>query len=168
MNRHKDWLYRYIRRYVFNAEDAEDILQETFVSAWGALSRYDTDRPLGAWLRRIALNKCRDKGRGQKVRRMVMGVVGLSDRALETPAGDPTAEHSAIASATLGRVHSEIRDLPPSIRDPLVLTALEGLSFKEAGAVLGLTPKAIELRVARARAKLAERLAREDILDLES
>jgi RNA polymerase sigma factor (sigma-70 family) len=167
MQRHKDWLYRYIRRYIFNAEDAEDILQESFVSAWGALARYDPERPFSTWIRRIALNKCRDKARRDKVYRAVVGGLGLSEGALEAPSDERAPDSSTIAAATLARVHQSIRDLPAPLRDPLILTALEGLSYKEAAAVLGLTPKAVELKIARARARLAETLAREDIIDLE-
>ena len=57
MRRHKGWLYRFIRRYVADRDDAYDVLQESFVSAWGALARFDPERPFEAWLRRIALNK---------------------------------------------------------------------------------------------------------------
>ena len=63
MRRHKGWLYQFIRRYVADRDDAYDVLQESFVSAWGALSRFDPERPFEAWLRRIALNKCRDRAR---------------------------------------------------------------------------------------------------------
>jgi RNA polymerase sigma-70 factor (ECF subfamily) len=63
MRRHKGWLYQFIRRYVADRDDAYDVLQESFVSAWSALSRFDPERPFEAWLRRIALNKCRDRAR---------------------------------------------------------------------------------------------------------
>jgi len=69
MARHKGWLYQFIRRYVADRDDAYDVLQESFVSAWGALGRFDPERPLEAWLRRIALNKCRDRARRSAVRR---------------------------------------------------------------------------------------------------
>ena len=54
MVRHKAWLYRFVRRHQPDAEEAFDILQETFTSAWGALRRYDPERPFHVWLRRIA------------------------------------------------------------------------------------------------------------------
>jgi RNA polymerase sigma-70 factor (ECF subfamily) len=45
MRRHKAWLYQFIRRYIADRDDAYDILQESFVSTWGALARYDPERP---------------------------------------------------------------------------------------------------------------------------
>lgn len=167
MLRHKDWLYRYIRRYTLNADDAEDIMQDSFVSAWDALRRYDPERPFSAWLRRIALNKCRDRARRDKVYRAFIRRPFLDEGLPEVPDKDPTPDHKAISNATLAKVHGAIRDLPASLRDPLILTALEGLSYKEAGQVLDLTPKAVELRIARARSKLSQTLSRGDIIDLE-
>src|SRR5262245_48027569 len=66
--RYKEPLYRFIRRYVGDADEAYDLVQETFVSCWTALDTFDTARPLLTWLRRIALNKCRDWSRRRKVR----------------------------------------------------------------------------------------------------
>ncbi len=60
MRRHKEKLYRFIRAYVGDADEAYDLTQESFVAAWTALSRFDSKRPFHIWLRRIALNKCRD------------------------------------------------------------------------------------------------------------
>lgn len=68
MRRHKSPVYRFIRRYVGDRDEAHDLVQETFVSAWTALSGFDRSKPLSAWLRRIALNKCRDWGRRRRVR----------------------------------------------------------------------------------------------------
>ena len=47
MRRHKAWLYQVIRRYIADRDDAYDILQESFVATWGALARYDPERPFG-------------------------------------------------------------------------------------------------------------------------
>ena len=52
-------------------------------SAWAALSRYDPERPLEIWLKRIALNKCRDRGRKDTVRRRVFSLIGVAPEALE-------------------------------------------------------------------------------------
>src|SRR4029453_10808061 len=69
--RHKQWLYRFIRRYVGADSDAFDLLQDSLIAAWSSLDRYDPARPFHAWLRQIALNKCRDRGRREKVRSII-------------------------------------------------------------------------------------------------
>lgn len=161
MARHKHWTYRFVRRYVGDADEAYDVVQDAFVSAMSNLHRYDPERPFDVWLRRIALNKCRDKARREKVRR----AFGLSRRGPEETeaVADPTAgaEDHLASNAALTQLNKAIAALPPALKEPLVLTVLEGLSQKEAGAMLGLSPKAVEVRVYRAKRQLAETLDRE-------
>jgi RNA polymerase sigma factor (sigma-70 family) len=166
MGRHKHWLYRFVRRYVGDADEAYDVLQDAFVSAMSNLSRYDPSRPFAAWLRRIALNKCRDRARRDAVRR----AFGLSRRGPEETeaVADPGAgaDQTLASGLALKALDKAIAALPAALKEPLVLTVLEGLSQKEAGAVLGLSAKAVEVRVYRAKRQLAETLDREAMGDL--
>jgi RNA polymerase sigma-70 factor (ECF subfamily) len=164
VQRYQESLYRFIRRYVGDADEAYDLLQETFVSAWQALGRYDPARPAATWLRRIALNKCRDWGRRRTVRRFFYGAASL-DAAKVTPAAaaaDDTEEVAAI------RLDQAIARLPSQLKEPLLLTAFAGLSQEEAGKVLGVTAKAVETRLYRARKLLAEALSAAGVLDDEA
>lgn len=162
--RHKDALYRFVRRYTGNPDEAYDLLQETFAAAWTALKRYDIERSFPTWLRSIALNKCRDWSRRRAVRRWLT----RSDP-LDSPAGlvlrdeGPSPETSVLETQRLSRLDRAIADLPPGLKEPLILTALEELSQEEAGRLLGLTAKAVELRVYRARKALAEALALDEV-----
>ncbi len=166
MGRHKHWLYRFIRRYVGDADEAYDVVQDAFVAAMSNLGRYDTARPFEAWLRRIALNKCRDRARREAVRR----AFGLSKRgpeeteAVADPA--PGAEQTLAADRALSTLGQAIAALPAALKEPLVLTVLEGLSHKDAGALLGISPKAVEVRIYRAKHKLSETLDRDAMDDL--
>lgn len=164
MRRHKGWLYQFIRRYVTDRDDAYDVLQDCFVAAWGALARFDTERPFEAWLRRIALNKCRDRARRNAVRRAALSLFGLAQDRL-TPK-EPDASAVTQANGVLRRLETEIEKLPRPLKDALVLTALEGLTHKEAGDILGGNAKAVETRVYRAKKRLAERLDPGDLTDL--
>ena len=154
VQRHQEPLYRFIRRYVGDADEAYDLLQDTFVSAWQALGRYDPTRPAATWLRRIALNKCRDWGRRRTVRRFFYGAVSLeaADVASVTSVEDSADE------AAMVRLDRAIALLPSQLKEPLLLTAFEGLSQEDAGQALGITAKAVETRVYRARKLLAEAL----------
>jgi RNA polymerase sigma-70 factor (ECF subfamily) len=162
MRRHKGWLYQFIRRYVADSDDAYDVLQESFVSAWGAISRFDPERPFEAWLRRIALNKCRDRARRNAVRRAALRVFGFE--ATESTA--PLADSTATTDHALRRLETAIAKLPRQLKEPLVLTTLEGLSHKDAGALLGINAKAVEMRVYRAKRQLASLLELEDLRDI--
>ena len=167
MTRHKSWLYLFIRRHVRSADDAYDILQESFASAWGALKRYDQTRPFEIWLRRIALNKCRDRGRREAVRRRVFAFVGAPQDVEQTVAdGAPGADAAHIAGEALARLDQALAQLPAKLREPLVLTSLQGLSQRDAAQVLGVSEKAVETRAYRARRRLAELLAPTDSADV--
>lgn len=154
VQRHQEPLYRFIRRYVGDADEAYDLLQETFVSAWQALGRYDPARPAATWLRRIALNKCRDWGRRRTVRRFFYGAASLEAADVASVA---SVEDGADEAAMV-RLDRAIALLPSQLKEPLLLTAFEGLSQEEAGKALGITAKAVETRVYRARKLLAEAL----------
>ena len=161
VRRHQEPLYRFIRRYVGDADEAYDLLQDTFVSAWQALGRYDPARPAATWLRRIALNKCRDWGRRRVVRRFFYGARALDET---TPAPEASADDASEAALT--RLDRAIAALPGQLKAPLLITAFEGLSQAEAGAALGISAKAVETRVYRARKLLSEAL-KADGLDVD-
>lgn len=165
MRRHKGWLYQFIRRYVADRDDAYDVLQESFVAAWKALARFDPERPFEAWLRRIALNKCRDRARRNAVKRAALRVLGL--QAAESGENTtPSADDAAGTSAALKRLEAAIAKLPRQLKEPLVLTVLEGLSHKEAAVLLGINAKAVETRVYRAKRRLAAELEPSDLTDI--
>jgi RNA polymerase sigma-70 factor (ECF subfamily) len=166
MRRHKGWLYQFIRRYVADRDDAYDVLQESFVSAWGALSRFDPERPFEAWLRRIALNKCRDRARRDAVRRAALRLFGFGAGDMSAESIAPLADSTVAADHALHRLDIAIGKLSRQLKEPLVLTMLEGLSHKEAGALLGINAKAVETRVYRAKRQLASMLKPEDLEDI--
>jgi len=160
MSRHKAATYRFIRRYGVEAEEAYNLVQQTFVSAWAALRRYDPRRPFTAWLRAIALNKCRDWSRRAAVRRFLFSAVPLESAAAgSTPDSDPGAEAHAIERQRQDAMAAAIAALPKGLKEPLLLTVLDGFSQKETARLLGLTSKAVENRVARARNQLTKALA---------
>jgi len=164
VQRYQEPLYRLIRRYVGDHAETYDLLQETFVAAWQGLSRYDPQRPALAWLRRIALNKCRDWSRRRAVRRFFYGAAPLE--AAELKASQPAEPSTHDSEAALARLDRAISQLPAQLKEPLLLTAFEGLSQEAAGQALGITPKAVETRVYRARKQLAA-LLRADGVDVD-
>ena len=160
MTAHKERLYRFVRRRTCDAEEAYDIVQEAFVSAWSAIARFDPDRPFGAWLRSIALNKCRDRARRATVRHMLLGSCSAS-AAERVRDQSPTPEDDLIARADLTALARAMAALPSHLREALTLTAVDGMSQAAASAVLGCSVKSVEYRVHRAR----EIVAREIGLD---
>jgi len=162
VNRHKEGLYRLLRRYTGNPEDAYEATHEAFIAAWKSLGRYNADLPFRPWLRTIAINKVRDLGRRSLVRRLLFGTRTLEDHeALNVADAGPTAEDSLAAEQSRRRLDRAIAALPANLKQPLLLTAFEGFSQEEAAQALGISVKAVETRVYRARHLLSERLGNE-------
>jgi RNA polymerase sigma-70 factor (ECF subfamily) len=157
VNRHKAAIYRFVRRYIGHSDDAYDVLQDCFIASWQALPRYDTARPFLPWLRVIALNKCRDFTRRQKVRRLFLRAFALEANeaqqisVLDSGERDPKDDR-------LSRLDEAISRLDAFYKEPLLLTTVSGLSHIEAATLLKTTPKAIEMRIYRARKKLLENI----------
>lgn len=159
MRRHKQGLYRFLRRLTGDSEEAHDLLQDSFVAIWRNLGRFDIDRPFLPWAQRIALNKVRDAARRRAVRRFLLGP-SRDGEMLEVADTAALPDTKVADRQDLARLDRAIADLPFALRAPLVLTAIEGLSQAEAGAQLGISAKAVETKVARARRILSAVLER--------
>ena len=154
MSRHKAPLYRFVRRYVGDADESFDLVQETFVASWSALTSFERGRSFPVWLRRIALNKCRDWSRRRQVRRFFFGASPLEAADKMPAAPNEDGPHQA----RLAALDAAIAALPKALKEPLLLTVFEELSQADAGALLGISAKAVETRVYRAKQKLRDAL----------
>ena len=159
VRRHKEPLYRLLRRYIGDSDEAYEAVHEAFIAAWGALKRYDPDRSFGTWLRAIAINKARDRGRRMVVRRVFFGTKHLDDsEVLEKADPGPGAEHQVLEDEQARRVDRAVSRLPTALKEALILTAFEGFSQQEAAQMLGVSVKTVETRVYRARKFLVDQL----------
>jgi len=159
VRRHKEPLYRLLRRYTGDSDEAYEATHEAFIAAWGALKRYDPSRSFVAWLRTIAINKARDRGRRMLVRRVIFGSKNLDDADVLEKA-DPAAgaEEEVLQDEQAKRLDRAVSRLPSALKEALLLTAFEGMSQQEAAQILGVSVKTIETRVYRARKILVDRL----------
>lgn len=157
MERHRDAVYRLARSHVGDATEALDITQEAFIAAFAALARYDGARPFRLWIARIAINKCHDWARRRAVRRFFAFARPI-DEAVAVADMGPTPEQAARSQGELARINGAIAALPVTLKDVLVLRAIEGMSQAEAAQVLDVSEKAVETRLYRARMKLADLL----------
>lgn len=161
VTRHKQALYRVVRRYVGNADDAYDILQDALISAWEGLNRYDPERPFVAWVRVIALNKCRDFSRRRRFRRLILDAFAAEPVTTDAPVSPEQDDAETLATEQalrLKQLEAAIAALPPIYKEPLVLTTAGRLTQEATAEILGTTTKAIEMRLRRARTKLIEAL----------
>jgi RNA polymerase sigma-70 factor (ECF subfamily) len=141
--RHWDTAYRAAYWIVHDAAMAEDIAQEAFLAAVGALDRFDRRRPFAPWLRRVAVNRAIDHSRARSLRREV-GVDALVSRAAPTVApADPEL------LAALG-------DLPLEQRVVVVMRHVLGCTPGEIAATLDVPRGTVNSRLRRGLDALAE------------
>ncbi len=132
--------------------DAEDATQETFVKLARGAAGFRGEAKLSTWLYRVARNVCTDQIR-HDARRPATPVADpgrLDDAPSQPDTSAATAEQLAVAAA--------LDDLDPLSRRALVLVAVEGLTYAEAGEVIGLPVGTVKSRVSRARGRLAAAL----------
>ncbi|WP_052072251.1 RNA polymerase sigma factor [Sphingopyxis sp. MWB1] len=157
LRRYKGFTYRLVYSHVGDADEAFDLTQEAFVSAFAAIHRYDGARPFRLWIARIALNKCRDWARRRKVRAFFARALPL-DTAVHVAAEAPPPDRQAGDRAELARVRAAMAALPPRLREVLLLRGVEEMSQAEAAATLGVSQKTVETRLYRARQQLRDAL----------
>lgn len=158
VRRHRDILYRIAFASLGNADDALDAVQDIFVAAFLALKRFDERRPLRPWLAAIALNRCRDLARRRRVRRLLAFALPIDAMVEAVAQDDPGADVAAADREELQRTMRAVSRLPTALREPLVLHTVEGMSQAETAEALGVSEKAVETRLRRARLRLREDL----------
>jgi RNA polymerase sigma factor CnrH len=159
MRRHREPLYRLVRGHVGDADEALDVVQEVFASAHRHLRRFDQARTLRPWLARIAINRSRDWHRRRHLRSLFGLGAGAVPEMIADEAPGPDAE--VAARVALDRAWAAIATLPERLRETLLLRTVEGLGQAETADILGITDKAVETRLYRARAELKRRLGHE-------
>lgn len=159
---YKQRLYRFILRYVRDDDTAYDLLQECFIRVHNKAASYDNSYAVSTWLFRIAVNLCHDWSRKQKLRNFFSldALTGDNETNLHDSLSNPldNPETQAADRQHLSLLQTQIQRLPDKLKAALLLFAIEGHSQEECAAILGVTPKTIELRVYRARKLLLERL----------
>jgi RNA polymerase sigma-70 factor (ECF subfamily) len=154
---HQDRLFSLALRFLGDAADAEEIVQDGFVRAYRALDGYDAARiaqlELRPWLSAIVLNLCRTRYRRRTRTRMAVVEGGLDARRLEAPAGDTPHERYARRESTQ-RWADLVGGLPALYRAAVVLRHVDGLSYQEMSHVLGRPEGTVKAQVHRGLALL--------------
>lgn len=147
-------LRAFLFRSTQNEQDALDLAQETFVRIYQHRARYRAGARFSTWMFQIALNLARDLAR-RRLRRPQASLGEVPETATDqSPARDATDAEAAAA------VRAAIAELPPHLREAVLLAEFEQLSLAEIGEIVDATPKAVETRLYRAREKLRARLSR--------
>jgi RNA polymerase sigma-70 factor (ECF subfamily) len=164
VNRYERNIYRLARHITQSPEDAEDVLQETFLKAYEHLGGFQGNSKFYTWLVRIAVNQSLMKLRKRKSDASVSlddpYDTGEETLVREIAAWEPNPEQTYSQEEIREILEKAVDSLPPTFRAVFALRDIEELSTEETAAALNLSIPAVKSRLLRARLKLREKLTR--------
>jgi RNA polymerase sigma-70 factor, ECF subfamily len=163
VERHSRSLFRLAFRMTGNEQDAEDVVQESFLRAFRQLSKFDERASFGTWLYRIASNCALDLVRSRKRRselapQMEPDRLEFEDPVAALPSAAPDPERVALSGELRLRVADAMNDLSATERTAFVLRHFEGMRIEDVSRVLECQPGAAKHSVFRAVQKLRRAL----------
>ena len=157
-------VFRIAQHITQNREDAEDVVQDAFLKAYGNLAQFQEQSKFYTWLVRIAVNEALMRLRRRRPERMVSldEDVKTEDDSLPREVADwsPNPEQMYNQAELRDILTRTIQGLPPGFRTVFVLRDVEGLSTEETAEALNLSIPAVKSRLLRARLQLRDRLSR--------
>jgi RNA polymerase sigma-70 factor, ECF subfamily len=164
VRRYQDRLYPTILRLCGRAEDAHDLLQDTFLRAYEKLGRFQGESSFYTWIYRIAVNLSLSDRRKRRVPGRVAPAKGgeTVETADASGRSDPSLPTQRAEEDAL--IQKALSELTPEFRSVVVLKDLDGLRYEEIADVLGIPVGTVRSRLHRARGELKERLR--GVLDL--
>lgn len=157
-----DVLLRVAMSLTRNSADAEDLVQDTLLRAYGAVERFDGRYPR-AWLLTIMRNA--QVNRVRRRRPELLRDPEAGDRILESQTPHDSAEQDALRDAFDAAVEEALDSLPDKFKRVVRLVDLDGLSYQEAADVLGVPIGTVMSRLHRARRRIKSRLSEDGLLD---
>lgn len=161
VRRYERPVYSVLMRVVRRSEDAEDLVQETFVKVFKALDRYDPERPFAAWIFTIASRLAIDHFRRRRVQTVSLNVTDPGsgeDRTMDVE--DPGLKPDEITSNAEEELQASalIDSLPEHYRIVVLLRHQQDLSYDEIAEALHLPLGTVKARIHRARALLKDKI----------
>jgi RNA polymerase sigma-70 factor (ECF subfamily) len=160
-------VYALLYRLTGDPEDARDLTQETFLSAFRHVGRFRGDADLKTWLYRIAVNQARNRWRWWKRRRKDATVsLDEPDRTRQEPLSlrlqdtkGPNPEQVALENEREAAIGEALKTLSSVYREVVILRDLEGMAYDEIATALEISIGTVKSRLARGRLELRKKLA---------
>jgi RNA polymerase sigma-70 factor (ECF subfamily) len=166
VERHSANVYNVALKLLGDEQEAEDVLQETFLNAFRAIDRFEERSSLSTWLYRIAYNASlmRLRKRGQMTTFSLDRPPGEQDESEWTVSRHLTdwstiPDDQLLTAEAREEMDRAIAELPETLRSTFVLRDIQGLSGAETAEILGITVQAVKNRLHRARLRLRDRLS---------
>ena len=153
----QDMVYNTAIGILQNAEDAEDVTQETFIQVFESVSSFKGESKFSTWVYRITVSKAMDHIRKKKRKKrfaFIQSLYGKNDKPLIDP---PDFFHPGVSmenKENAAVLFNAMEQLPPNQKTAFVLNKVEGLSYIEIGEVMEISDSAVDALLHRAKANL--------------
>ena len=159
VQRYKDQLLNFAYRFLGNYEEAEDVVQETFLRLYRNRHAYRQIAKFSTWLYTITSNLSKTELRKRKRRKLVsISDLGYDEKEYELEDGHADTEREVDSVLKEEIIQKAIEELPPRFRQVIILRDVKGLSYEEVGEILKIPLGTVKSRVNRARLKLQSKL----------
>lgn len=155
-NRYRDAIHRLFVQRLGGVNDADDLLQETFVKVYINLGRYSTDYTFGQWVYTIARNTFIDFIRKRQ------DDLSIDERFTAPPSSNPTPEESVINLQQRSQIEHYLEQLTPRYRQLIRMRFFEEYSYEEIAAKLMLPLGTVKTQIHRARERMCRMIKREE------
>jgi RNA polymerase sigma-70 factor, ECF subfamily len=165
IDRYSPDIFALLYRLTENSEEAGDLTQETFLRAFRSIKSFRGDSELKTWLFRIAINESRNRFRWWKRRKRDLTIsldatIGDTDLTISDSLADrsQSPEESTLTAEREYGLKAALLDIAAVYREAIVLCDIEGLSYEETAAALGVSLGTVKSRISRGREELRRRL----------
>ena len=159
VRRYQDRLLNFVYRFLGRYDEAEDIVQDTFLKVYRNKEAYQNIARFSTWIYTIAGNLAKTELRKRKRRKLFsLGHLGVEDRDYEIPSTAQSPEALADSALQEEAIQRAIQSLPEKFRTVIILRDIQELSYEEISKIVGIPLGTVKSRVNRARLKLQELL----------
>lgn len=160
MNRHQYRVYHHALRMMGNSQDAEEVLQDTFVQAYRNLAKFEQRSRFSTWIYRIATNEALMRLRKARRKREISLDDALGERGAEEIRDFARSALDEVLDAEVSSLlERALAELPEEYRAVFVMRDIDGLSNAEVAEVLDISVPAVKSRLHRSRLFLRDRLS---------
>jgi RNA polymerase sigma factor (sigma-70 family) len=145
-------MYNLAFRFMDNHEDAQDMLQETFIDCFRNIESFRFESTFGIWLKRIIINHCINQIRKKKI-----------EISYHEALPEPTVEEEVEYQFNISEIFSNIEKLPDGYRIILTLYLLEGYDHSEISQILGISESTSKSQYSRAKEKLRRMITKKEV-----
>lgn len=157
IERYRSRVYRLAYRFTSGREDAEEVVQEVFMTLYQKLDQFEGKSSFSTWLYRVTVNTSLMKLRGQGQTELVP-IDDFSEDHFQHEEESANPDETVITEEALSRIEKAVGRLPDEFKTVVILRDIEGFSNEETGQILGISTAAVKSRLHRGRAYLRKRL----------